>query len=166
MLLPAFPRHSKPSRIMKPTFPLLISAAALGLAAAVSLTGQEAGTPPVKPAAEEAHATHFNNVRLFDGKSDKLTAPSNVLIIGNKIERISTDPIPTDRRGDTMIIDGRGKTLMPGLIDAHVHTMMESISLNSGLTSDISYVSLVAARAAEKQLLRGFTTVRDLGGPR
>jgi imidazolonepropionase-like amidohydrolase len=53
---------------------------------------------------------------------------------------------------------------MPGLIDAHVHTMMESIPLMVGLTSDIGYINLVAARAAEKQLLRGFTTVRDLGG--
>lgn len=53
---------------------------------------------------------------------------------------------------------------MPGLIDAHVHLMMESIPLVVGLTSDIGYVTLVAARAAEKQLLRGFTSVRDLGG--
>jgi imidazolonepropionase-like amidohydrolase len=140
--------------------PILVSVAVLGIAAVVSLTGQEAATPPQKP----QRVTLFSNVRIFDGKSDTLSAPSNVLVRGNKIEKISTDPIPTDRRADTTLIDGKGKTLMPGLIDAHVHTMMESIPLAAGLSSDISYVTLVAARAAEKQLLRGFTTVRDLGG--
>lgn len=147
---------------MKPNAPLFLSAAALGLVAAVTLTGQEAA--PAAPARPAPRVTLFNNVRIFDGKSDTLSAPSNVLVRGNLIEKISTDPIPTDRRGDTLLIDGGGKTLMPGLIDAHVHTMMESIPLMAGLTSDIGYVNLVAARAAEKQLLRGFTTVRDLGG--
>ena len=150
---------------MKPHAPILLSAAALGLVAAVHLTGQEAGPASAAAANKPApHVTLFSNVRIFDGKSDTLSAPSNVLVRGNKIEKISTDPIPTDRRGDTVLIDGGGKTLMPGLIDAHVHTMMESIPVITGLTSDIGYVNLVAARAAEKQLLRGFTTVRDLGG--
>lgn len=144
--------------------PLLLASAVLGLVAAVSLTGQESGQVP--PATDEtvAACVLFQNVRIFDGKSDELSAPSHVLVRGNKIEKISSEPIPTDRRADTVIIEGGGKTLMPGLIDAHVHTMMESIPLLTGLTSDISYVTLVAARAAEKQLLRGFTTVRDLGG--
>lgn len=144
---------------MKTKTPILTCCAALGLAAVVSLTGQETGPTKSLP-----RFTLFQNVRIFDGKSDKLTAPSNVLVRGNLIEKISIDPIPTDRRADTIIIDGGGKTLMPGLIDAHVHTMMESIPLMTGLTSDIGYVTLVAARAAEKQLLRGFTSVRDLGG--
>ncbi|MEY3894826.1 MAG: hypothetical protein RLZZ214_345 [Verrucomicrobiota bacterium] len=148
---------------MKPS-PLLLATAVLGIAAAVSLTGQESGPAPAAPAKAPDSVTLFQNVRIFDGKSDKLTAPSHVLVRGNKIEKISAAPIPTDRRADTVIIDGGGKTLMPGLIDAHVHTMMESIPLMTGLTSDIGYITLVAARAAEKQLLRGFTSVRDLGG--
>ena len=61
--------------------------------------------------------TLFENVRIFDGKGAALSAPSNVLIRGNVIERISTPPIPVDRRADTRIIDGGGRTLMPGLID-------------------------------------------------
>ncbi|MES2467450.1 MAG: amidohydrolase family protein [Verrucomicrobiota bacterium] len=145
---------------MKSNAPLLICSAALGLAAVVSLTGQEAAPGTATPGSVKV----FQNVRIFDGKSATLSAPSNVLVRGNLIETISTSPIPTDRRADTVIIEGGGKTLMPGLIDAHVHTMMESISLSAGLSSDISYVTLVAARAAERQLLRGFTTVRDLGG--
>jgi imidazolonepropionase-like amidohydrolase len=87
-----------------------------------------------------------------------------VLVRGNKIERISTERIPIDGRGDSVVIDGAGRTLMPGLIDAHAHTMLESIKLDVALKSESGYVTLVAARAAEKQLLRGFTTVRDVGG--
>ena len=62
-------------------------------------------------------ATLFENVRVFDGKGSTLSAPTNVLIRGNKIERISAEPIVVDRRADTQIIDGGGRTLMPGLID-------------------------------------------------
>lgn len=64
-----------------------------------------------------------------------------------------------------MVIDGAGRTLMPGLIDAHAHMLMESIPLGAAMTSEVGYLHLVAGQAAEKQLLRGFTTVRDVGGP-
>jgi hypothetical protein len=43
----------------------------------------------------------FQNVVIFDGKSGTLSPPSNVLVRGNKIERISTSPIPVDRSGMT-----------------------------------------------------------------
>jgi imidazolonepropionase-like amidohydrolase len=105
----------------------------------------------------------INNVKIFNGKDNK-TVNGNVLITDNTITKISTVPIPTNKSGLTTIIDGKGKFLMPGLIDAHVHTMFESIQMGVGLTSDIGYVNIVAAKAAENQLLRGFTTVRDLGG--
>jgi len=88
---------------MKPHAPLLLSAAALGLVAAVNLTGQEAGPAPAAPAKPAPHVTLFSNVRIFDGKSDTLSAHSNVLVRGNLIEKISADPIPTDRRGDTVL---------------------------------------------------------------
>ena len=52
--------------------------------------------------------TLFENVRIFDGKSATLSAPSNVLVRGNKIEAISTQPIAVDRRADTRIIAGGG----------------------------------------------------------
>src|SRR5215472_11341113 len=68
--------------------------------------------------------TVFQNVRIFDGKSGRLTGLSNVLIRGNRIERISATPIVTDRRADTVLIDGGGRTLMPGLIDMHWHAML------------------------------------------
>lgn len=139
--------------------PFLVATATAAGFLAILFAQQEA---PVAPG--PSSVTVFSNVRVFDGRKGELSVPSHVLVRGNKIEKISTDPIPTDRRADTVLIDGGGRTLMPGLIDAHVHTTMESIPMIKGLTSDIGYVNLVAARAAEKQLLRGFTSVRDLGG--
>jgi imidazolonepropionase-like amidohydrolase len=105
----------------------------------------------------------ITNVKIFNGKDNK-TVSGNVLITDDAITKISTAPIPTNKSAFTTIIDGKGKFLMPGLIDAHVHTMFESIQMAVGLTSDIGYVNIVAAKAAENQLLRGFTSVRDLGG--
>jgi imidazolonepropionase-like amidohydrolase len=105
----------------------------------------------------------LTNVKIFNGKDNK-TVNGHVLITDNMITKISATPIPTNKSAMVNIIDGQGKFLMPGLIDAHVHTMFESIPMAVGLSSDVGYVNLVAAKAAEAQLLRGFTTVRDLGG--
>ncbi|VXB16827.1 Imidazolonepropionase [Flavobacterium sp. 9R] len=105
----------------------------------------------------------INNVQIFNGKDSK-TVKGNVLIEDNLIKTISTNPIVTDRSGTTQIIDGQGKFLMPGLIDAHSHLMFESMPQMKALLSDVAYINLFAAKAAEKQLLRGFTTVRDVGG--
>ena len=115
-------------------------------------------------ASAEGSVTLFENVRIFDGKNPELSASSNVLIRGNKIETISPDPIPTDRRADTRIIDGGGRTLMPGLIDAHWHAMLVRVTPAQAF-GDVGFNNLVAAAEATDTLLRGFTTVRDVGGP-
>ena len=108
--------------------------------------------------------TLFQNVRIFDAQGAELSAPANVLVRGNKIERISTEPIPTDRRGDTTIINGGGRTLMPGLIDAHWHAALASVPRNIARYGDIGYINLLAGKEARATLLRGFTTIRDTGG--
>lgn len=105
----------------------------------------------------------ITNVNIFNGKDNK-TVKGNILIEGNLIKKISAEPIPTDRSGLTKIIDGKGKYVMPGMIDAHSHMLFESIPQAQALMSDFAFLNLFAAKAAEKQLLRGFTTVRDLGG--
>jgi imidazolonepropionase-like amidohydrolase len=110
-------------------------------------------------------ATVFQNVRIFDGKGGQLSAPSNVLVRGNRIERISLTPIPIDRAASTVLIDGGGRTLMPGLIDAHWHAMLVRPPVASLLTADTGYLNLLAGAEATATLLRGFTTVRDVGGP-
>ena len=109
--------------------------------------------------------TLVQNVRIFDGKSSRLSGLSNVLIRGNRIERISVTPITTDRRADTVLIDGGGRTLMPGLIDMHWHAMLVRPTPATAIVWDIGYANLAAGAEATDTLLRGFTTVRDLGGP-
>lgn len=120
---------------------------------------------PQAGAQDGAAVTVFENVRIFDGRSTSLSAPSHVLIRGNIIERISTTPIPTDRRADTRIIPGGGRVLMPGLTDAHWHAMMARPTPAQLLSSDVGYTNILAGVEATATLLRGFTTVRDVGGP-
>jgi imidazolonepropionase-like amidohydrolase len=109
--------------------------------------------------------TLFENVRIFDGKSGRLSAPSQVLVQGNKIARISATPLVLDEAAGAVRIDGGGRTLMPGLIDAHWHTMMVRPTAAQTLIADSGYSNLLAGAEATDTLLRGFTTVRDLGGP-
>jgi imidazolonepropionase-like amidohydrolase len=111
------------------------------------------------------NVTLFENVRIFDGKSEQLSEPRNVLVRGNKIEKISATAIPTDRRADTKIINGDGRTLMPWLIDMHWHTMLVRPTPTGAITDDVGYSNIAASAEATDTLLRGFTTVRDLGGP-
>jgi len=110
-------------------------------------------------------STVIQNVRIFDGTGGQLSGPSHVLVRGNRIERIASTPIVSDRRADTVLIDGGGRTLMPGLIDMHWHTMLVRPTPATLLTADIGYLNLLAGAEATATLLRGFTTVRDLGGP-
>ncbi len=109
--------------------------------------------------------TIFENVRVFDGSSDTLSDPVNVLVDGNKIGRISTDPIGKDASANATVIVGDGRTLMPGLIDAHTHVVMSTVPVSVMMTSDPNYTMLRGAKAAEEMLMRGFTSARDLGGP-
>lgn len=108
--------------------------------------------------------TLFENVRIFDGKGSNLSPPSNVLIRGNVIERVSTSPIAIDRRADTSVIAGNGRTLMPGLIDNHWHAMLARVTPAQSF-GDVGYNNLAAGDEATDTLMRGFTTVRDVGGP-
>ena len=107
----------------------------------------------------------FENVRIFDGTRPSLSAPSNVLVRGNIIEKISTGPIPTDRRADTQVIAGGGRVLMPGLSDMHWHAMMARPTPAQMLSSGVGYTTLLAGAEATATLMRGFTSVRDMGGP-
>jgi len=103
----------------------------------------------------------FDNVRIFDGTA--LTEPMNVLVEGNEITRITAEPITTDAVATR--ITGDGRTLMPGLIDAHWHTFMVRPSMAMASTAPFPFITLLAAAEAEATLMRGFTSVRDLGGP-
>jgi imidazolonepropionase-like amidohydrolase len=119
------------------------------------------GTAQPAPVAQPS-VTLFKNVKVFDGKSDKLTASTSVLVVGNKIEKIGDDIAAPEK---ATVIDAEGRTLMPGLIDAHWHAMLVRPTPAEALTWDLGYANLVAGAEATDTLLRGFTTVRDVGGP-
>src|SRR3984957_7992905 len=109
--------------------------------------------------------TLFQNVRIFDGRSAALSAPSNVLVRGNTIARISVNPISVEASENVRVIAASGRVLMPGLIDAHWHAFMAATPQMLLMTADPNYLHLLAARQAAATLMRGFTTIRDLGGP-
>jgi imidazolonepropionase-like amidohydrolase len=115
--------------------------------------------------AEPTSPVLFENVRIFDGKSDTLSVSMNVLVRGNTIDRISKDPLPVDPGSNTTIVAGGGRTLMPGLIDMHWHTMLVRPTPAALLAGDVGHLNLTAGAEAADTLMRGFTTVRDLGGP-
>jgi imidazolonepropionase-like amidohydrolase len=110
-------------------------------------------------------ATLFQNVRIFDGRSTGLSAASNVLVRGNTIENISLSPIAVDANAGVRVIAGGGRVLMPGLIDAHWHSFMAATALPLLTTANPAYLHIMAGQQAEATLMRGFTTVRDMGGP-
>jgi imidazolonepropionase-like amidohydrolase len=105
--------------------------------------------------------THLINARIVDGTAPDPTAPMTVVIEGDRICEVSHRPLPP---GSAQVIDLRGYILMPGLIDCHVHIV--AIVANLGLNATLPD-SLVMARSIKLQremLMRGFTTVRDVGG--
>jgi imidazolonepropionase-like amidohydrolase len=115
--------------------------------------------------APKATGVLFENVRIFDGTADKLSAPSSVLVVGHVIKTISSASIAAPPDTAVTKIAGGGRTLMPGLIDAHTHIMFATVPQLVLLTSDIGFVNIAAGKAATEMLMRGFTSIRDLGGP-
>lgn len=114
--------------------------------------------------ASESAGVLFRDVRVFDGRSDTLTPPMDVLIRENLIAAIGPS-LKVD--GQAVVIDGSGRTLMPGLIDVHVHMTFSALSMLQLLAPDLSptVAEKISAEGAEAMLMRGFTSVRDMGGP-
>jgi imidazolonepropionase-like amidohydrolase len=108
--------------------------------------------------------TLFRNVRVLDVVGGRLGAPTDVLARGHTIAAIGA---AAKASPGARTIDGGGRTLMPGLIDVHVHIAFGSLSLaelyDPATTLDQSQTA--AAESARQMLLRGFTAVRDVGGP-
>lgn len=114
---------------------------------------------------QEPKAVLFENVRVFDGTSNQLSPPVFVLVEGNKIKLVTSGQpqVPTSVKR----INGKGNTLMPGLIDVHVHLTFGALSMSEMMASEPSE-ALIAEKIAvssQKMLMRGFTSVRDVGGP-
>ena len=107
----------------------------------------------------------FRDVRVFDGTSDRVSDPTTVVVRGNTIAAIGPQAQPQGE--DATIIDGRGRTLMPGMIDNHVHMMFNSLTPAQMASPDMGLEKIMQLSAGQAQamLLRGFTAVRDVGGP-
>ena len=125
----------------------------LGLGLAPRALAAAAATPPMV----------VTNFQLFDGKSSALRGGQSLLIEGGKISNVAGagQGAPDGARH----IDCGGRVLMPGLIDAHWHVMFAPLNPTQLLTADIGFIFLAASAQAERTLMRGFTSVRDLGGP-
>ncbi len=123
----------------------------LGFVLATTATAQEENFPVL-----------FTNVHVFDGVNEARIENANVLVVDNLIVEVSPEPLAV---ANARIIDGGGRTLMPGLIDAHVHMAITEPVADLRDNYDWMYWGAVSTSEAEKMLLRGFTTVRDAGGP-
>jgi len=119
-------------------------------------------------AADEKPQTLFINVNVFDGTSEQLAMNKRVLVEGNIIKTIGDETLKASK-GAT-VIDGTGRTLMPGLIDAHVHLNMQfgghgtdrGIQGMQNMTWE--EIGALAYESAREYLPAGITTVRDLCG--
>lgn len=104
----------------------------------------------------------FDQVRVLDVREGRVGDVVQVVVRDGIIERISpVGELPSE----AMVVPGEGRTLMPGLIDAHWHSILAAVPLATALMGDPAFLHIAAVAAARDTLLRGFTTVRDAGGP-
>lgn len=112
----------------------------------------------------ETAELRITNVRVFDSVDAQVVGPMDVTVRDGLVASVAPAG-PSTPADSALTIDGTGKTLMPGLIDAHWHAILTTVPAIVLQLSDIGYVFARAVVSARETLLRGFTTVRDLGGP-
>lgn len=103
----------------------------------------------------------FINATLVDGVSDTALKNHQLLVEDGKISQISAGSIDAP---SATVVDLKGKTLMPGLIDCHVHVIASSANLGQNAMLPDSLITARAGKIMQGMLNRGFTTVRDVGG--
>ena len=129
-----------------------------GLGASVAMLGfprapraQSAPTPPIM----------FTNFRLFDGKSDALREGLSLIVEGGRIKALATGGAAGPEGSRT--IDCGGRVVMPGLIDAHWHSIFAALPIPTLFAADVGYIFLAASAEAERTLMRG---IHHGSGPR
>ena len=103
----------------------------------------------------------FRNARVFDGKSAECPEGMSVLVEGDTICEVSDKPIAAK---DARVIDVGGRTLMPGMIDAHMHAYASDVNMFKVEALGSAYRTAHAVKMLGFMLDCGFTTVRDVGG--
>lgn len=103
----------------------------------------------------------FRNAALLDPLEPELLDARDVLVEDGLVKEVSDRPLQAAR---ARVIDLKGRTLMPGLIDLHVHVVAVELNLAQQVHLPNVMVTLRATRVMQGMLRRGFTTVRDAGG--
>jgi imidazolonepropionase-like amidohydrolase len=105
----------------------------------------------------------ITNVSIFDGTSEALITGKDVATKGRMIDKLVD--AGGDGSGYDQVIDGGGRILIPGLIESHAHLTWASIPMTDLQNSLPGYEQVVATAQAKNMLMRGVTSVRDMGGP-
>jgi imidazolonepropionase-like amidohydrolase len=152
---------------MRSRYILIVCALLLSVIGFTAQFGYAQSQPAATAKIPQPTSTVFENVRIFNGTSEQLSAPSNVLVVDNKIKTISQSSIAAPAGTQLTRINGKDRVLMPGLIDDHVHLFMAALSPEVLLSPNTTVETLnkTAQTTATGMLLRGFTSVRDLAGP-
>ncbi len=103
----------------------------------------------------------FKNFRMLDPELDELAGGHEILVEGEAIREVSARPI---KAPEATSIDCGGRTLMPGLIDSHVHVVLSEVLIRQLENVPLTLMTARAVASMRAMLDRGFTTVRDTGG--
>ena len=105
--------------------------------------------------------TLFRNLALLDPHWDSPRGGYEVLIEGDTIREVSSKPI---KARDARVVDCGRRTLMPGLIDSHVHVFLSEVYIRRLEEMPLTLMTARSAEIMRGMLARGFTTARDTGG--
>jgi imidazolonepropionase-like amidohydrolase len=103
----------------------------------------------------------FHGGRFLDPRRDELREGIEVLVTDGKVIEVADRPILAAKADR---IDLRGKTLMPGLIDCHIHAVMTEVYMQNLADTPLTLLAAKGAAALRAFVMRGFTTIRDTGG--
>ena len=106
-------------------------------------------------------AYHFKNFEMLDPDAGELRGGHELVVEGGTIKEVSAKPI---KLADASVVDCGGRTVMPGLIDSHVHVVLSDVALRNLESVPLTLMTARAADLMRKMLDRGFTSVRDTGG--
>src|SRR5262245_40153600 len=105
--------------------------------------------------------THFKNLALLDPDAGELLDGHELVVEGGTIKEVSSRPI---KLAAANVVDCGGRTLMPGLIDSHVHVVLSEVSIRNLENIPLTLMTARSAALMRGMLDRGFTSVRDTGG--
>ena len=103
----------------------------------------------------------IKNAHIFDGHNPGLSDRSNILLADGEIKEISAGDIGT---GECYVVDAGGRTVIPGLIDNHIHATIPTLDTTAFTRMPETYIAQYANVFLNATLQRGFTTIRDIGG--